>query len=58
MIVSPPKTIEDFEKVLASILELQKNPHCDHKMYLELIKKENEVRIEIALLNNMKNKTK
>jgi len=58
MIVSPPKTIEDFEKVLTSILELQKNPHCDHKMYLDLIKKENEVRTQIALLNDKKNQEK
>lgn len=58
MIVSPPKTIEDFEKVLASILELQKNPHCDHEMYLGLIKKETEARTQIALLNDMKNQEK
>jgi hypothetical protein len=50
--VQPPKTIDDFEKVLASILQLQANPYCDRKMFLDLVSKETEVRIEIALLNN------
>ena len=50
--IEAPKTIEDFQKVLASILELQANPHCDRKMFLDLIRRESDVRIEIALLKN------
>lgn len=52
MKVESPKTIEDYENILSTILELQKNPHTDRKMFLDLIKKENNVRIEIALLKD------
>jgi len=37
-----PKTLEDFEEVLTTILELQANPYCDHLMFASLsIKKKN-----------------
>jgi hypothetical protein len=33
MIIEPPKTVQDFEKVLSSIFELMANPYCDHLMF-------------------------
>ena len=39
MIIEPPKTVEDFEKVLSSIFELMANPYCDHLMFDSLISK-------------------
>ena len=39
MIIEPPKTVEDFEKVLSSIFELMANPYCDHLMFDSLIRK-------------------
>ena len=39
MIVEPPKKLEDFEKVLETILELMGNPYCDHLMFMGLIEK-------------------
>lgn len=50
MIVEPPKTVEDFEKVLASILELQANPYCDHLMFMRLVEKREKVEAKIAEL--------
>ena len=50
MIIEPPKTIEDFEKVLASILELQANPYCDHLMFMSLVEKMKKVEAKIAEL--------
>ena len=38
MIIEPPKTVEDFEKVLSSIFELMANPYCDHLMFDNLIR--------------------
>ena len=39
MIIEPPKTIEDFKHVRASILELMGNPWCDHLMFMSLVGK-------------------
>ena len=50
MKIEPPKTVEDFEQVLASILELQANPYCDHLMFLSLVKKQEKVKAKIAKL--------
>lgn len=52
MKIEQPKTIEDYENILSTILELQKNPHTDRKMFLDLIKRETDARIEIALLKD------
>jgi len=37
MIIEPQKTIEDFKKVRASILELMGNHWCDHLMFMSLM---------------------
>lgn len=52
MIIEPPKTIEDFEKVLHSILELQGNPYCDHLMYMSLVDKREKVEAKIEELKS------
>ena len=36
MILEPPKTIEDFQKIRETILELISNPYCDQSMFLSL----------------------
>lgn len=51
MIIEPPKTKEDFEKVRQAILELMSNPYCDQFMFLSLGKKLNEVDSKILELN-------
>ena len=43
MIIKPPKTIEDFKEVRASILELIGNPWCDHLMFMSLMDKRDAV---------------
>ena len=50
MIIESPKTVEDFEKVLESILELQGNPYCDHQMFMDLLDREVEARDKIEEL--------
>ena len=50
MIIKPPETVEEFEKVLQSILEMQGNPYCDHKMFMDLLDREVEVRNKIKEL--------
>ena len=50
MIIKPPKTVEDFEKVLASISELQANPYCDHLMFMSLVEKREKIEAKIAEL--------
>ena len=37
--IEPPKTLEDFEKVLESIIELQNNPWFDGAMLDSLLEK-------------------
>lgn len=49
-IIEPPKTLEDFEKVLKSILELQENPWFDGTMSDSLLAKEYQVRKKIKEL--------
>ena len=36
MILQPPKTIQDFENIEKSILELMDNPYTDRQMYISL----------------------
>ena len=50
MIIKPPEPVEEFEKVLQSILEMQGNPYCDHKMFMDLLDREVEVRDKIEEL--------
>ena len=50
MIIKAPETVEEFEKVLQSILEMQGNPYCDHKMFMDLLDREVEVRDKIEEL--------
>tara|TARA_R110000851_G_scaffold209021_1_gene361424 strand:- start:293 stop:460 length:168 start_codon:yes stop_codon:yes gene_type:complete len=50
MIIEPPKTVEDFEKVLSSILEMQGNPYCDHLMFMSLVDKREKVEAKIEEL--------
>ena len=49
-IIEPPKTLEDFDKVLETILELQKNPWFDGTMSDSLLEKEYQVRKKIKEL--------
>ena len=49
-IIEPLKTLEDFEKVLESIIELQNNPWCDSTMYSNLLEKEYQARKKIKEL--------
>ena len=35
-IIEPPKTLEDFQKIRKSTLELMGNPYCDHLMFISL----------------------
>ena len=53
-IIKPPKTLEDFEKVLKSILELQENPWFDGTMSDNLLEKEYQVRKKIKELKKEK----
>lgn len=39
MIIQPPKTIEDFEAIKETILELIANPYCDKSMLSSLNKR-------------------
>ena len=50
MIIEPPKTVQDFEKVEASILELMANPYCDHLMFDSLSRRLENVRNKIEEL--------
>jgi len=50
MIVEPPKTVQDFEKVLSTIFELMANPYCDHLMFDSLIRKRDNTEAKIAEL--------
>ena len=43
MTIQPPKTVEDFKKVLSSILEMMANPYCDHLMFDSLIRKRDKI---------------
>ena len=56
MIIEPPQTIEDFDKVLKSILELMANPYCDHLMFDSLIRKKDKVEAKIEQLRTKQTK--
>ncbi len=49
-IIKSPKTLEDFEKVLETILELESNPWFDGTMSDSLLEKEYQVRKKIKEL--------
>lgn len=51
MIVKPPQTIEDFENVKKTILELLENPYCDKSMRSTLNKKLEKVNLKIKELS-------
>ena len=53
-IIEPPKTLEDFQKVLQSIIELQNNPWCDDTMFDNLLEKEYQVIKKIKQLNKQR----
>lgn len=53
-IIEPPKTLEDFEKVLKSIVELQNNPYLDSSMFDNLLEKEHQVIEKIKELKPIK----
>ena len=36
MIIEPPKTLKEFQKVRKTIIELMNNPYCDKGMLLGL----------------------
>jgi len=50
MIIEPSKTIDDFEKELISILEMQGSPFCDHLMFMHLDAKKKKVEAKIKEL--------
>ena len=50
MVIEAPKTLEDFEKVEKSILELMSNPYCDHLMFMSLTEKLEKCRVKIEEL--------
>lgn len=45
-----PKTIEYYQKVLEVLCKMRKNTPVDKKDYFDLIKKEIEARVKIAVL--------
>ncbi|HRY32090.1 MAG TPA: hypothetical protein P5531_03885 [Bacteroidales bacterium] len=54
MIIEPPKTIEEFEEVRKSILDLMGNPYCDHLMFMSLTEKLKKVDAKIDELKAQK----
>jgi hypothetical protein len=50
MILESPKTIEDFQKIRETILELMGNPYCDQFMFLSLTEKLNKINLKIEEL--------
>jgi len=50
MIIEPPKTLEDFQQVRQTILELMANPYCDQFMFLLLSEKLDKVDSKIVEL--------
>lgn len=57
MILEPPKTLEDFEKIKETIVELMGNPWCDQYMFLSLEKKLEKVNAKIEELKLSVNET-
>ena len=47
-----PKTIEDYKKVLKTIIELMGNPFCDHLMFDSLLRKKESAQNKIEELTN------
>jgi len=54
MIIEPPKTIEEFEEVRKSILDLMGNPYCDHLMFMSLTERLKNVDTKIDELKAQK----
>lgn len=55
MIIKPPKTLEDFEKVKKTITDLMSNPYCDKFMFLSLTEKLEKTNAKIQELSNQSN---
>ena len=53
MIIKSPKTIEDFENVKNTILELMNNPYSDYNMFLNLSKRLRDINSEIDKLKEV-----
>lgn len=47
MVIEAPKTINDYEKILKTILELQGNPYCDYLMFMDLEDKKEKIEVKI-----------
>ena len=52
MIIEPPKTLEDFQEVRKTIIELMNNPWCDTLMLISLEHRLNSCDIKIQELND------
>jgi hypothetical protein len=52
MILEPPKTVEEFEEVRKSIIDLMGNPYCDIHMFNSLTKKLAKVNAKIDELKS------
>lgn len=50
IVVQPPTTLEDFQKVRGTILELMGNPWCDHGMLVSLMKRKKDTEEQIKIL--------
>lgn len=50
MIIEPPKTLEELEKVRESIINLMGNPYCDQFMFLSLSEKLDKIDLIIREL--------
>jgi hypothetical protein len=50
MIIQGPKTLEDFQEVRQTILELMANPYCDEFMFKSLSDKLDSVNVKIEEL--------
>lgn len=58
MILEPPKTLNDFRKIRASILKLMGNPYCDKFMLDSLSKKleKADIKIKELIMDSIKYK--
>lgn len=54
MIITPPKTIEEFKEVEKDILELMGNPWCDQFMFVSLQIRLDKCKDEILKMNKRK----
>ena len=52
MIIEPPKTLEEFQEIRETILDLMGNPYCDHLMFLSLSDKSEKIDQKIEELTS------